>query len=101
MTFRDWAKQVFSVPACEWIAIDGKALASTVQNISSPSQDFVNVVSAGVQSCGFVISQVQFLHGTSSEITSVRELLNQLDVKGAWFTLDALHAQKKTDLGDC
>ena len=94
-TFRDWAKQALSITAGEGIAIDGKALASTVENSSSPEQDFVSVVSACVQSCGFVIGQVSFQNSTSSEITSVRELLNQLDVKGAWFTLDALHAQKK------
>jgi hypothetical protein len=93
--FRHWAKQAFSVPAGAGVAIDGKALASTVQNSSTAEQDFVSVVSACVQSCGIVIDQVSFHNGVTSEITSVRELLKQLDVKGVWLTLDALHAQKK------
>jgi predicted transposase YbfD/YdcC len=44
----------------------------------------------------WVIGQISFHNGQSSEITSVRQLLQQLDVQGAWVTLDALHTQKNS-----
>lgn len=94
--FLGWGQTTLPEPAEEAIAVDGKALASTVTDGSTPEQDFVSVVSACVQSSGIVIGQVSFQQGSSSEITSVRELLRQLDVKGAWFTLDALHTQKNS-----
>jgi hypothetical protein len=53
------------------------------------------VVSACVQSWSGVIGQLSFHNGKSSEIGAVRTLLQQLDLKGVWVTLDALHCQKK------
>lgn len=41
------------------------------------------------------MAQMSFHNGESSEIESVRRLLEKLDVTGVWFTLDALHTQKK------
>lgn len=92
--FECWAKQACPVVAGEAIAIDGKALVSTGKHWSEAAQDFVNVVSACVHSQGWVIAQETFHTGDSSEIVSVRQLLEKLDVTGVWFTLDALHAQK-------
>ncbi len=93
--FQRWAEQACPVESGEAIAMDGKALASTGQHWSESEQDFVSVVSACVHSQGWVIAQTSFHNGKSSEITSVRDLLKTLDVTGVWFTMDALHAQKK------
>jgi hypothetical protein len=92
--FQAWAKASAPVAVGDAVAIDGKALASTVQDCFGNQQDFVMVVSACVQSWAGMIGQVSFQNGKSSEIGAVRTLLEQLDLKGVWFTLDALHAQK-------
>lgn len=92
--FLDWAKQVCQPQAGEVISIDGKALASNVQDCYGTQQDFVSLVSACVQQHDWGIGQLSFHNGQSSEITSVRHLLHQLNVKGVWVTLDALHAPK-------
>lgn len=54
------------------------------------------VVSACVQQWDGVIGPLSFHNGDSSEITSVRQLLQQLDLQGVWVTLDALHTQKNS-----
>lgn len=94
--FEVWAIQACPVKAGEAIAMDGKALASTGTHWSAPEQDFVTVVSACVHGHGWVIAQESFHNGDSSEIVSVRQLLERLDVSGVWFTLDALHTQKNS-----
>lgn len=92
--FLGWATQSVPVAAGEVVSMDGKALGSTLSDWNGAQQDFVMVVSACVQSWGGVIGQVSFHNGDSSEITSVRQLLQQLDARGVWVTLDALHTQK-------
>jgi hypothetical protein len=64
------------------LSLDGKALASTLKDAHGAQQDFVSVVSACVQQCDWVIGQLSFHNGQSSEITSVRQLLQQLDATG-------------------
>lgn len=92
--FLNWARQCLSVEAGDVVSIDGKALASTIVDSHGRQQDFVSVVSACVQNGNWVIAQVSFQNGKSSEITSVRQLLEQLNLTGVWVTLDALHTQK-------
>lgn len=94
--FLVWAKQALPVEAGQVVSFDGKALASTVQECHGNQQDFVSVVSACVQQWDGVIGQLSFHNSKSSEITSVRQLLQQLDMQGVWVTLDALHAQKNS-----
>lgn len=96
--FETWASQVCRVNPEEAIAMDGKALASTGTHWSDAEQDFVTVVSACVHGHGWVIAQESFHNGESSEIVTVRQLLKRLDVSGVWFTLDALHTQKKQSM---
>lgn len=94
--FLRWAQSVLPVEAGEVISIDGKALASTLKDCYGSEQNFVTVVSACVQQWDCVIGQVSFHNAQSSEIASVRELLQQLDIQGVWVTLDALHTQKNS-----
>ena len=93
--FQAWASASAAVEEGEAVAMDGKALASTVQDCYGAKQDFVMVVSACVQSWSGVIGQTSFQNGKTSEIGAVQELLKQLDLKGVWVALDALHCQKK------
>jgi DDE_Tnp_1-associated len=92
--FLTWASR-HEVAAGTAVGVDGKALESTVINGQGAGQNFVMVVHACVHQRGDVIGQCSFENGKSSEIGAVRELLKQLDLKGVWFTLDALHCQKK------
>ena len=80
--FLAWAKQELPVQIGQVISLGGKALASTLKDCHGTQQDFVTLVSACVQQCDWVIGQVSFHNGESSEITSVRQLLQQLDVQG-------------------
>lgn len=99
--FQRWAAAVAPVEAGDAVALDGKALGSTLQDQYGSSQDFVMVVSACVQSWAGVIAQVSFHNGEASEIGAVRQLLEQLEMKGGWVTLDALHAQKNSPTDCC
>ena len=94
--FLQWATSTISVHPGDVISIDGKALRSTVTDAHGKHQDFVTVVSACLQKNGCVIAQQSYQNGHSSEIQSVQQLLQRLDVKGVWFTLDALHCQKNS-----
>ena len=91
-----WANQTMPVEAGQVVSMDGKALGSTLKECCGTQQDFVMVVSACVQPWVWVIGQTCFHNGESSEITSVRQLLQQLDMQGVWVTLDALHTQKNS-----
>jgi hypothetical protein len=90
-TLREMSQSVAGEAA---VAMDGKALASTVQDCQGTQQDFVTVVSACVHAWAGVIGQTSFQNGKTSEIGAVRQLLKQLDLKGIWVTLDALHCQE-------
>ncbi len=92
--FLQWAKQAVPLEAGQVLSFDGKALASTLQDAHGSQQDFVRVVSACLQQWDCVVGQLSFHNGQTSEITTVRELLQQLNAKGVWVTLDALHTQK-------
>lgn len=93
--FIAWAQQALPVEAGQVISMDGKALGSTLKAHDSSEQDFVSIVSACVQQQGWVIGQASFHNGKQSEIATVRQLLQQIQIRGAWVTLDALHTQKK------
>ncbi len=94
--FLGWAESALPVEAGQVVSIDGKALGSTLKDCYGREQNFVMVVSACVQQWDYVIGQVSFQNAQSSEITSVRQLLQQLDIQGVWVTLDALHTQKNS-----
>lgn len=95
VVFQTWVQRTAPVAVGEAVAIDGKALGSTMQDAHGVGQDFVMVVSACVQSWAGVVGHLSFHTGKSSEIGAVRQLLEQLDFCGVWVTLDALHCQKK------
>lgn len=99
--FLSWAEVSTPTQAGEAVALDGKALASTLQDCYGSGQDFVMVVSACVHAWSGVIGQTSFQNGKTSEIGAVRHLLEQLDLKGVWLTLDALHCQKNGPSNYC
>ncbi|MBK6930742.1 MAG: ISAs1 family transposase [Saprospirales bacterium] len=95
--FARWMEQYFPVEQEQWLALDGKALGSTVQNPHGSLQSFVYVVSVFAQRSGLVHQMVHFESGKAYEAEAVRQLVEKLGLKGAIFTLDALHSQKNAN----
>ena len=91
--FMAWA-ETHPIPEGTGLALDGKALGSTVQDCYGSAQNFVSVVSAYVHGRADVMGQISFENGKTSEIGAVRDLLQPLDGLGVGFTMDALHCQK-------
>ena len=52
--FQAWAQRTYPVDSGAAVALDGKALASTVEDCHGHQQDYVTVVSACVQECGWM-----------------------------------------------
>jgi hypothetical protein len=93
--FRTWATSQFPNREQEWVAMDGKSIRGTVQASQSAVQNFIAIVSVYSHQRRLVLGQQSYENKGQSEIEVVRQLLDQLDLKGVVFSLDALHAQKK------
>lgn len=95
--FNKWAGPVASVKKKDWINADGKALRSTVKNCHGKNQDFEAVVSFFCQKSGIIHSLASYKNKSkeSGEIDLVRFLVEELKIKGAVITFDALSTQKK------
>jgi DDE_Tnp_1-associated len=93
--FNNWAAETFKVTEGEQLATDGKSIKASVTDYDKSSQDFINVVSAFSVSQGVVVGLQSMHNRTTSEIATVQSLLEVLNVRGACFTFDALHTQKK------
>jgi hypothetical protein len=90
-----WMHQVQWLQPGDDCAIDGKGLANTLVHHKDAEQNFVNVVSLFQLRQGLVVGQQVFENGKASEIGVVQSLIEQLQVSGIVFSLDALHLQKK------
>lgn len=76
-------------------SLDGKSLKSTLRDYSKSYQDFLALVQVYAHQSGLVVGQQAFHNGKQGEAQVVRDLIAKLDLKGAIFTMDALHCQKK------
>ena len=94
-SFNQWAEQYVSMCKGDTKSIDGKAIGGTVSNCSNSYQNFISLVSVFASQRGIVLSCNKIESKKESEIPTVRQLIEILDVKGEIFTLDALHCQKK------
>jgi hypothetical protein len=96
--FRSWAAHHLKVEPGDWIAIDGKAIRSTVTDYDSPRQDFVSMVSAFAQQQGVVVAAAPYRNHDRSETEVARELVAtlaaSLGITGAVVTMDALHCKR-------
>lgn len=86
------------VESAPWIAIDAKAIRSTVSDYETAYQDFACVVSAFSQEQGVLASE-PYRNKAESEIVATRRLIGRLTealgLRGACLTLDALHCKKR------
>lgn len=94
--FAAWASERITTGAKDQIAIDGKALGSTVIKHDSEAQDFVCIVSAFSQRHGAVLAIERYHNGHMSELAAVESLIEQLECTGVTLTLDALHCKKSS-----
>jgi hypothetical protein len=90
-----WMNDVQWLQCGDDCAIDGKGLANTLVHHKDAKQNFVNVVSVFQLRQGLVVAQQVFENAKASEIEVVQLLIEQLQVTGIVFSLDALHLQKK------
>jgi hypothetical protein len=92
--FNTWAITTLELQPGEQVAIDGKGIKASVVAYDSHLQDFVNVVSAFSVRAGIVVGLMPMHNRVQSEIETVLQLLEILNVRGICFSLDALHTQK-------
>ena len=94
--FNAWAITTLDLQPGEQLAVDGKGIKASVVAYDTHLQDFVNVVSAFSVRAGIVVGLVPMHNKEQSEIETVLQLLEMLEVKGVCFSFDALHTQKNS-----
>lgn len=92
--FNAWAITLVDLQPGEHLAMDGKGIKASVVAYDTALQDFVNVVSAFSVRTGVVVGVLSRHTQAGSEIETVTNLLNGLNLSGVCFSLDALHTQK-------
>ncbi len=93
--FNYWAQNYVDIDDSEWCSIDGKSIKGTVQNHEKSCQNFISIVSVFASKRGLVLGMEKLENKKESEIVTVQKLIAALDIKGAIFSLDSLHCQKK------
>ena len=91
--FNRWAAA--RLPTAQHVAVDGKALRSSVQEPFGGGQDFVASVALYCQQRGLVLAQASYHNGQQSEAHVVEQLLADWLPGGCVVTADALHCRKK------
>lgn len=95
--FRAWA--CLHLPDDELLAIDAKAIRSTLTDYATAHQDFACLVSAYGARSGIVASVRAYQNKQTSELEAAQALIADLaaalDLRGTTVTLDALHCTKK------
>jgi DDE_Tnp_1-associated/Transposase DDE domain len=96
VVFCEWSQEHGAIGAREWISIDGKVIGGTVTNADNPYQSYINLVSLFSAHRKKVIACDIVYGNKESEISVARTLIDELGIRDAVFTLDALHCQKDT-----
>lgn len=93
-----WVNEHADVKQGDWVALDGKAMRSTLQDVHTPFQHFASMVSAFTHERNLVIDQQSYTQNKEQhEHGIVMQIIERLENKGLILTLDALHCQKKSD----
>jgi hypothetical protein len=92
---RNWMFQFVESNSDLWIAIDGKAIGSTLVNKNDSKQNFKSMVSLFSKKAGVILDAVSIETKKENEGQAARDLIAQFESKGMTFTMDALHCQKK------
>lgn len=91
----EWMTELDTIKDDDWVAGDGKALASTKTDVHNSNQNFVSVVSLYVQSSGLCVYAQDYQLKKSYENKVLLAMLEHLKDRNLTITLDALHCQKK------
>ena len=94
--FYQWALKIIIIKKNDIVNIDGKALKGTVTGAQNNLQNFISLVSVFASKRKQALAAAKIETGKESEIPTVQELIEMLDLKDVTFTLDALHCQEKT-----
>ena len=89
--FIDWVNEVRAASGQEQIALDGKTLR---RSHDGEKHTALHSITAWGHECGLVLAQMKS-QGKKNEQSSVMEMLELLQVKGAHITADAMNTQKK------
>jgi hypothetical protein len=84
--FNQWTQQYVTLCRGDTKAIDGKAIAGTAVNPQDSCLNFVSPVSVFASRRGIVLSCEKIKNGKESEIPTVRQLIEALDVQDEVFT---------------
>lgn len=95
-SFQAWVKQIAVNLGCSVVAIDGKSMNGSYDRANSLKA--LQMVSAWSSRYGLVLGPCA-VETKSNEITAIPVLLEQLDVKGAIVTIDAMGTQKSIAQG--
>jgi len=87
--FREWVQAITAALRIRHVAIDGKTLRGSGTATLGP----LHLVSAWATAQRLSLAQVA-VNAKSNEITAIPVLLDLLDIKGAWVTIDAMGCQK-------
>jgi predicted transposase YbfD/YdcC len=87
--FRQWVQAIQEALDIKHVAIDGKTLRGSGTATLGP----LHLVSAWATAQRLSLAQVA-VNAKSNEITAIPVLLDLLDIKGAWVTIDAMGCQK-------
>jgi hypothetical protein len=93
-SFISWVASSHDTLSDDFIALDGKAIKSTVTGGNTGLQNFVAVVSAFGHESGIVYGMESYENGKSGETKSLQALVEKLGLKDKVLTLDALHTKK-------
>lgn len=75
VAFHQWASQYLTLAPGEWLAMDGKALASTVTDAETSSQNVVSLVSVFSHQRGQVLTTAKLEHQKKSDIPTVHAFI--------------------------
>jgi len=90
--FIEWTKEICSLTDGEVIAVDGKTVRRS--HNKNKGKEAIHLVSAWASKGRIVLGQ-QAVDTKSNEITAIPDLLNLLEIKGAFITIDAMGCQQK------
>ena len=93
--FSSWVHSYHTDWPEEFIAVDGKAVKSSVHGGNTGLQNFTSAVTAFGHESGMLYGTEPFKNrGEGGEVEALRKLVRELGLQGRVFTMDAAHTKK-------